>query len=122
MTVEVEQVGAPNIYDYHSLTMSLMADPGNNDGVLSATASGVGFANGTTGDITLAMGSLISSSFQLNPTTGIRSIGHFTEFVPAIFRRRRFLRDTSLAIHSARGVPDNTDHGARGDPNHARFE
>ena len=79
MTVEVEQVGAPNIYDYHSLTMSLMADPGNNDGVLSATASGVGFANGTTGDITLAMGSLISSSFQLNPTTGIRSIGHFTE-------------------------------------------
>ncbi len=84
MVAAVEQVGSPRIFDYHSISMSLMADPGNNDGVLSSTVSGVGFANGTTGDITLATGSLISGHYYLNPAPGIRSIGHFQEsFRPA---------------------------------------
>jgi hypothetical protein len=51
--------------------MSLMLDPGNNDGALSSTASDVGFSNsGPTGeadDITLATGSLISGTFKLMP-------------------------------------------------------
>lgn len=84
MTAQTEQVGSPKIYDYHSIAMSLMADPGNNDGTLSSTVSGVGFANGTTGDITLATGSLVSGTFKLMPAPGIRSIGHFKEsFRPA---------------------------------------
>ena len=83
MQANVLYVGAPKIYQYNSLSMSLMADPGNNDGAVSATPSGIGFANtGSTGagdDITLASGSLVSGTFKLNPAPGIRSIGHFFE-------------------------------------------
>jgi hypothetical protein len=88
MQAQTEGVGPPNIYAYHSLNMSLMADPGNNDGAVSSTLSGLAFANtgstGTADDITLAAGSLISGHFTLNPAPGIRSIGDFREtFQPA---------------------------------------
>ena len=84
MQAQVEQVGAPQNYIYHSLSMQLMADPGNHNGTLSATQTGVGFSNTTsTGegdDIELAHGSLVSGQFTLgSPGTGIRSIGQFAE-------------------------------------------
>lgn len=87
MSAQPEQVGGSQIYDYHSMTMSLMADPGNNDGTLSSTVAGVGFSNtgptGTADDITLATGSLVSGAYTLNPAPGIRSISHFKQsFVP----------------------------------------
>jgi len=88
MQAQVEQVGGTAIYDYHSLAMQLKADPGNHDGMLSSTLAGVGFSNtGATGesdDITLATGSLVSSTFTLNPASGIRSVANFLEtFQPA---------------------------------------
>ncbi len=87
MQANVLYVGAPKIYQYNSLSMSLMADPGNNDGAVSATPSGIGFANtGATGagdDITLASGSLVAGTFKLNPAPSIRSIGHFFETLHA---------------------------------------
>ncbi len=81
-------VGPPNTYQYNSLSMALMADPGNNDGPVSSTLSGLSFANtGPTGqadDITLATGSLVSGAYTLNPSPDIRSIGDFVEtFQPA---------------------------------------
>ncbi len=79
MQANVLYIGPPKIYQYNSLKMSLVADPGNNKGAVSSTLAGVGFANGEAGDIALASGSLISGSFQLNPAAGIRSIGHFKE-------------------------------------------
>lgn len=61
---------------YHSLNASLLADPGNLDGMVTASDTGIGFANtGATGaadDITLATGSLVSASLMFNPATGVR--------------------------------------------------
>jgi PEP-CTERM motif len=87
MQAQVQQVGAGRVY--HSLQMSLMADPGNNNGAVSSTqANHLAFANtGPTGiadDITLATGSLVSGNFQQNPAPGIIILSHFTEtFTPA---------------------------------------
>jgi hypothetical protein len=74
MQAQVQQVGAGRVY--HSLQLSLMADPENNDGAVSSTqANHLAFANtgptGTADDITLATGSLISGDFQQNPAPGI---------------------------------------------------
>jgi hypothetical protein len=87
MQAQVQQNGPSRIY--HSLQMSLMADPGNNDGAVSSTqANHLAFANtgptGTADDITLATGSLISGNFQQNPAPGISILSHFVEsFTPA---------------------------------------
>jgi hypothetical protein len=83
MQAQVEQVGTPANYDYLSMALQLKEDPGNNNGTLSSTQSGVGFANtspnGEADDITLATGSLVSGAFTFNPTPAIRSIGNFVE-------------------------------------------
>jgi hypothetical protein len=73
MQAEVQQSGPTRIY--YSLDMSLMADPGNNDGpVSSALATHLAFTNtgatGTADDITLAKGSLISGTFTQNLAPG----------------------------------------------------
>ncbi len=88
MQNQTQAVGLPNIFNYLSGQVSLMADPGNNDGAVSSTVSGLQFANtsptGTADDITLATGSLISGRFSPNPVPGIRSIGDFQQtFQPA---------------------------------------
>jgi hypothetical protein len=88
MENQTEAVGPPNNYNYLSGQISLMLDPGNNDGTASSTLSGVGFSNtgptGTADDITLATGSLISGQFAFGSTPGVRSIGDFVEtFQPA---------------------------------------
>ena len=66
---------------FHSLDIALMADPGNNDGALSSTPSGLSFANtGATGaadDFALATGSLLSAQLQLD-ANGTRH-AHFVE-------------------------------------------
>ncbi len=86
MQAVAQQSGATRIY--HSLTMSLMADPGNNDGAVSSTlVNGLAFANtgptGTADDITLATGSLISGKFTQNPAPGISVLSDFIEsFMP----------------------------------------
>jgi hypothetical protein len=82
MQAVAQQAGPKRIY--HSLTMSLMADPGNNDGAVSSTlANHLAFANtgptGTADDITLATGSLISGRFTMNPSPGISILSDFTE-------------------------------------------
>jgi hypothetical protein len=90
-------VGAPNTYQYLGGSIALMGDPGNNDGALSSTISGLAFANGTTGDITLATGSLVSGKFSLNPAPGIRSIGDFFEtFQPAAGQGGFFVSPVSV--------------------------
>ena len=83
MEAQVEQVGAPTNYLYHSMAMQLMEDPRNNNGTLSSRVAGVGFAhtgpNGEADDVRLANGSLVSGAFTFNPSAGIRSIGNFLE-------------------------------------------
>ena len=56
--------GAPP--HFSKLDISLMVDPGNNNGAVSATTDGVGFANGTRGDFALATGSLVSAALRIN--------------------------------------------------------
>jgi PEP-CTERM motif len=72
-------VGPPNTYQYLGGQSALWLDPGYNNGAPSSTLSGLGFANGTAGDIELATGSLVSGHYYLNPAPGIRSIGDFVQ-------------------------------------------
>jgi hypothetical protein len=69
---------------FHSLDVSLIADPGNNNGTASSTTSGLSFSNtGATGaadDVTLATGSLSSASLAL--IAGTRN-AHFLETIHA---------------------------------------
>ena len=51
--------GATAVFD--SMHIALMVDPGNDDGLPSATEEGVGFSNGTCGDFTLATGTLLNA-------------------------------------------------------------
>jgi hypothetical protein len=57
--------GGPPVYSV--LNASLVADPGNNDGTVSATVGGgLAFSNGTAGDFALGSGTLISASLGLD--------------------------------------------------------
>jgi hypothetical protein len=49
---------------FDTLKVSMVVDPGNNDGVLSSTANGLDFANGTRGDHILAQGDLVSAALS----------------------------------------------------------
>jgi hypothetical protein len=63
----------PHILNFTSQDMMLKADPGNHNGMVSSTASGIGFTNtGPTGemdDILLATGSMVTASLFLDLTT-----------------------------------------------------
>jgi hypothetical protein len=71
---------------FNTLNISLMADPGNNDGTLSATIAGISFSNtGPTGvadDFTLGTGSLLSASMAFNPFTKVRTAHYVENFAP----------------------------------------
>ena len=91
---------------FHSLDVALKADPGNNNGTLSSTISGVAFANaGATGaadDITLATGSLSSATLALNPTTGTRN-AHFLETFHAVASESGFFVTPLSAVDLLEG-------------------
>ena len=78
-----ENIGGVNTF--HSLDLSLMGDPGNNNGTVSSTPSGLSFSNtsatGAEDDITLATGSLVSTSLAL--IAGTRH-AHFVETANAV--------------------------------------
>jgi hypothetical protein len=78
---ETGQMG-PGGTGFNTLDIALMGDPGNNNGTLAATTSGIAFGNsGGTGiadDIPLGIGTLVSAMMRLNPVTGVRS-AHFVE-------------------------------------------
>lgn len=78
----------PQIIRFSSLNFSLKADPRNQNGTAFATVAGAGFANtGATGeadDITLATGSLVSSSTFLNVASGVLDARSATTFLPAV--------------------------------------
>jgi hypothetical protein len=88
----VDLHGTPSVYGPG--TISLVLDPTNNDGTLSATwnsatqTASVGFSNpaNTADDITLATGSLVSGSFgtQSNGQPGLNLVETF-QLNPAIF-------------------------------------
>jgi hypothetical protein len=68
---------------YSNLDISLVADPGNNDGALSATIpAGLAFSNGTAGDIVLGSGALVSASLGLDGA-GVRHAHYVETFTPA---------------------------------------
>jgi hypothetical protein len=63
----------PHILNFTSQDMMLKADPGNHNGAVSSTVSGIGFTNtGPTGaadDIPLATGSMVTASLFLDLST-----------------------------------------------------
>jgi hypothetical protein len=74
--------GAPP--HFSKLDISLMVDPGNNDGAASATTAGVGFAHGTSGDFALATGSLVSAALSINadPVPNTRHANFVEQITP----------------------------------------
>jgi hypothetical protein len=54
-------------FTFDSMNVSLMVDPGNKDGSLSATATGIGFSNGVHGDYALLRASLMSAALSRDP-------------------------------------------------------
>ncbi len=74
--------GSNQFSTYTSLNISLMADPGDNDGTLSATVSGFGFSNGTAGDFVLGSGTLLAASLALD-ASGVRHANYVETFASA---------------------------------------
>jgi hypothetical protein len=76
----------PHILNFTSVGLALKADPGNHNGQVSSTVSGIDFANtGPTGaadDIVLATGSLVTGSLFLNTTAGTVHGSILQTFVP----------------------------------------
>ena len=85
LTLQANFENIAGVNTFHSLDVSLIADPGNNNGTASSTASGLAFSNtGATGaadDVTLATGSLVSASLAL--IAGTRN-AHFLETFHAV--------------------------------------
>jgi hypothetical protein len=61
LTIDASGGFAAGRTSFDSLTVTLWADPGKDDGAAGAGLGGVGFARGTTGDIALATGTLVSA-------------------------------------------------------------
>ena len=107
----------PGPPSYSVLNIALMADPGNNNGALSATTvAGLQFANGTGGDILLGSGSLVSASLQLD-ATGTRhaqyvdtfaAAGGEAAFFSAVFPYLDITLTTPAANFAAIAQPDGT--------------
>jgi hypothetical protein len=58
---------------FETLNATLWADPKNNDGTPSATTTGIGFSNGTSGDIALATGNGVGGNdAQFNHRSTLR--------------------------------------------------
>jgi len=66
---------------FTSLDISLMGDPGNNDGRPGSTLSGVSFSNGTAGDLLLGSGVLVSAALSLD-AAGVRHAQFLDAFTP----------------------------------------
>lgn len=83
---------------FTKLDIRLMADPGNNNGALSATTAGIGFANGTADDVTLATGSLVSAQLSINaiPLPNTRHANFVEQIAPTEEGREVF--GNSLAV------------------------
>jgi hypothetical protein len=75
------------ITTYNTIDISLMADPGNNDGSISASATGISFSNiGPTGaadDLILGTGTLLSGSLAFNPATMVINAHYVESLAPA---------------------------------------
>ena len=87
---------------FDMLSISLIGDPGNNNGAITASASGISFSNtGPTGvadDILLGTGTLESAAMTFDPITGVRR-AHFVEsFQPVPGQAAFFVSPTAFPI------------------------
>src|SRR5690348_10304826 len=65
---------------FDSMDVAIMVDRGNDDGTISATPTGIGFANGTCGDYALATGHYVSAQLSIDTSTNARH----ADFVQAL--------------------------------------
>ncbi|HUN41863.1 MAG TPA: hypothetical protein VMU81_16385 [Acetobacteraceae bacterium] len=73
---------------FTSLNISLWADPGNNDGTPSVSETrDPSFSNGSTNDILLATGTMVSASMSINPDTLVRSADFVDSMTPTLAGR-----------------------------------
>jgi hypothetical protein len=84
---------------FASLNVTLWADPTANDGKAFATATGgAAFSHGTTGDIALATGTMVSAQLNFDPATGIRHADFVELLTPTLAGTR--LSDGSIKAGS----------------------
>jgi len=78
-------VGKPPVY--FTLNVSLMGDPGNQNGIPHSDLAGIGFANtgptGTADDVLLGGGSLLKASMATDPVPFVRHADYLVTFASA---------------------------------------
>jgi hypothetical protein len=75
--------GAPN--DYHSINVTLWADPRNDAGTGSSTVeNGAVFSGNTANDIVLATGTIISGTMMMDPNTLLRTATYVEKLTPTL--------------------------------------
>ena len=75
--------GAPP--DYHSINVTLWADPKNDVGTASSTVqNGITRSGSVSNDIVLATGTLISGTMSINPSTMVRMATYVEQLTPTL--------------------------------------
>jgi hypothetical protein len=73
--------GAPP--DYHTINVTLWADPNNDAGTGSSTVEhGVAFSGNTANDIALATGTIVSGTMTMDPVSQVRSATYVETLTP----------------------------------------
>ena len=79
-------VATPTTHSITSSTFKLMYDPGDQDGAVTLTVNGIGFANtgphGAADDIVLGTGTMVSTGSSFDPTTGILTTRFVDNYIP----------------------------------------
>ena len=105
---------------FDTLNVSMVVDPGNNDGALGATTNGLNFANGTSGDHILARGELVSAALSRD-ADGTRHANFVEQFTVteagqdafgASLRSRDMLRELlTTPVSTLTVIPNQNDSG-----------
>ena len=105
---------------FDTLNVSLVVDPGNNDGVLAATPNGLNFANGTAGDHVLAQGEIVSAALtrDADGTRHANFVEQFTvteagqDVFGASLRNGDMLRELlTTPVSALTVIPNQSDSG-----------
>jgi hypothetical protein len=86
-TLAIDEILPITGFRLHGLNVSLMGDPGNQNGIPHSNLAGIGFANtgptGTADDVRLGGGSLLKASMATDPVPFVRHADYLVTFASA---------------------------------------
>jgi hypothetical protein len=101
---------------FTSMNVALMVDPHNDDGALSASPDGIGFANGTADDIALATGTLKKASITFDGNVGHPDFFQNIALTAAGERLFRGALAPSAVLHELLTTPGGPNNSASAGP------